>query len=132
MKKKEILQDGHKRCRICGKVLPYSAFYRMRKAPDGRHYYCKKCSARKCKEWKAKNWDRMLSHGRKWNAANAHKKKAHNEYAAAVRAGKINIPECCEKCGATERLEAHHSDYEKPLDVVHLCRQCHEREHHED
>lgn len=36
------------------------------------------------------------------------------------RRGKI-VPEPCERCGS-ESVEAHHDDYDKPLDVRWLCR----------
>lgn len=41
----------------------------------------------------------------------------------------VTLAEKCEHCGsrATER---HHSDYSKPLDVMHLCRACHVRMHY--
>lgn len=35
----------------------------------------------------------------------------------------------CTKCFSEENLERHHPDYDKPLEVVILCRSCH-REHH--
>jgi ribosomal protein S27AE len=45
----------------------------------------------------------------------------------ALRAGKLKkLP--CEKCGSMFS-EAHHDDYDKPLDVRWLCRVCHEEEH---
>jgi hypothetical protein len=31
----------------------------------------------------------------------------------------------CEQCCSTERLERHHSDYTKPLDVTTFCKKCH-------
>jgi hypothetical protein len=31
----------------------------------------------------------------------------------------------CEICGSTENLERHHKDYGKPLEVLTLCRICH-------
>lgn len=40
-----------------------------------------------------------------------------------VRRGKIT-KEPCVKCG-NEDSQAHHEDYNKPLDVIWLCRECH-------
>jgi hypothetical protein len=46
-----------------------------------------------------------------------------------------NIARClppgvdCQMCGATKDLQKHHPDYSKPLEVVILCRSCHERLH---
>lgn len=34
----------------------------------------------------------------------------------------------CEKCGIV-KVEAHHADYSKPLEVNWLCRSCHRTEH---
>ena len=38
-------------------------------------------------------------------------------------------PKPCHKCGSTATIHKHHEDYNKPLDVEWLCKQCHE-EHH--
>jgi ribosomal protein S27AE len=43
----------------------------------------------------------------------------------AVAAGKIQRPHRCEECGAAKKVDAHHDDYHKALDVRWLCRQCH-------
>jgi|GEM_PF-990020 len=45
-----------------------------------------------------------------------------------ITAGKL-IKEPCEVCGTEKDVEAHHDDYNKPLDVRWLCRK-HHREHH--
>ena len=55
------------------------------------------------------------------------KVKAYNAVYWAVSKGKLKrLP--CEVCGL-EKSEAHHDDYEKPLDVRWLCKK-HHTEHH--
>lgn len=55
----------------------------------------------------------------------------------AVKAGRL-VPEDCEGCGLSadarlhdgrRRVQAHHEDYNKPLDVRWLCARCHGLEH---
>ena len=38
---------------------------------------------------------------------------------------KIKTYDNCEKCGSVNRVEAHHHDYNLPLDVTFLCKACH-------
>lgn len=52
------------------------------------------------------------------------RKNAHRIVERAVRKG-ILIPKPCEKCGTNKNVEAHHDDYDKPLDVQWLCRKHH-------
>lgn len=37
----------------------------------------------------------------------------------------------CQRCGATQRIHAHHEDYSMPLDVVWLCPKHHSERHKE-
>ncbi len=53
------------------------------------------------------------------------KMKAQNILNRAVKAGKIKRPSKCSKCGKTGKIQAHHKDYSKPLDVTWLCQTCH-------
>jgi hypothetical protein len=59
---------------------------------------------------------------------NPEKLKAWWTFNNALRRGKIVKPFSCAKCGSVDRLDGHHSDYSKPLDVVWLCRPCHVEE----
>jgi len=47
-----------------------------------------------------------------------------------LRLGWFEKPIGCMCCGAGKKLEAHHPDYEKPGEVLWLCRSCHMRAHH--
>lgn len=48
-------------------------------------------------------------------------------YAAALaeQLGLIERPFCCSWCRRRRSLERHHWDYDQPLAVVYLCRDCH-------
>ena len=45
-----------------------------------------------------------------------------------VRKGRIVRPTTCSRCGRGGKIEGHHPDYAKPLDVVWLCTICHGQE----
>ena len=53
------------------------------------------------------------------------RERAHNVFRSAVRGGKLILPSVCECCGEEGRIQGHHEDYSKPLDVVWLCGRCH-------
>lgn len=66
----------------------------------------------------------------KWKERNPEKRAAHVALGNAIRRGDILKPEACQECGTKpKRIEGHHRDYRKPLDVVWLCRSCHVAEH---
>lgn len=54
----------------------------------------------------------------------AHQIVSHN-----VRVGKLYKPSECADCGVLCNPHAHHHDYEKPLDVLWVCRKCHANIH---
>ena len=68
-------------------------------------------------------------------AANENLKKwAYGEMSKAKRRGELSPPDKCAGCGASRsqhgfRLQAHHADYSKPLDVRWLCPACHRAVH---
>lgn len=53
------------------------------------------------------------------------KKRARDRVRSAVKYGKLSKPVVCSDCGQPGKLQAHHADYSKPLDVTWLCFQCH-------
>ena len=43
-------------------------------------------------------------------------------------AARVITKKPCEECG-NEKSQKHHNDYEKPLEVQHLCAGCHKKLH---
>ncbi len=51
---------------------------------------------------------------------------------AAIKRGEITKPSVCQVLGCTAPAEhGHHQRYDKPRDVIFLCRIDHERVHHD-
>jgi len=58
------------------------------------------------------------------------KARARQQVKEALRRSAIKKPSVCTRCkGSGARLEAHHGDYSKPLEVEWLCVLCHKEEH---
>ncbi len=53
---------------------------------------------------------------------------AHAAVSKALFRGEL-VKQPCVECGSTFKIEAHHADYSKPLDVVWYCRKHHKAEH---
>ncbi len=56
---------------------------------------------------------------------NKKKRKAHVAVGNAVRSGRLLKSCICEYCLESKPIEGHHSDYNKPLEVLWLCSKCH-------
>jgi hypothetical protein len=65
----------------------------------------------------------------RWERAHPRGRPAHRLVHLALRSGRLVKPVSCDGCGLERRLEAHHEDYSKPLEVRWLCRSCHRRLH---
>ena len=57
------------------------------------------------------------------------KRAAHVITGNAIRDGLLQKPCACSKCDSSHKIEAHHSDYTKPLSVEWLCESCHKEWH---
>jgi len=58
------------------------------------------------------------------------REKARGILNKRIQSGKIINPNKCSECGEEGYSEAHHEDYSRPLDVIWLCKLCHEEIHH--
>lgn len=154
-----LFERPMKTCFKCNRSLLRSEFYAHPQMGDGLLGKCKDCTKADVKVritvvqqdpvWRAterarcrlKEENRRLaglaspskqSTRRQWRLANPHKHKAHNAASNAVRCGKLIPAKNCEDCGQMSKLQKHHEDYSKPLDVDWLCTKCHGIRHRKD
>jgi hypothetical protein len=143
-----------KKCFKCGKEKPLSEFYAHKQMGDGHLNKCKTCTKidvgmhyQKMMQdptWIAKERERQRIKERSrralgkqsptkpenknaWRKRNAIKGRAHLRVGRAVRKGAL-LRQACEVCGHP-KAQAHHDDYNEPLNVRWLCT-AHHAEHH--
>ena len=144
-----------KTCFKCGEVKSIDEFYRHSMMADGRLNKCKNCTKSDTKSNRATKHEYYLLYDRRrydenperkvsaavwqssiasseqvaavkqrWADKNVEKVRAEDMVHRAIRSGKL-IRQPCEVCGSTDDVEAHHDDYNKPLDVHWLCTEHH-------
>lgn len=135
-----------KTCFKCHESKPLSEFYCHPMMGDGHLGKCKQCTKadvqgnyyRRLAHYRAYDSERFKKPERKSAALEAQRKmrrrdpqkwSARAKLHAAVRDGALTRPDACPRCGSTTKIEAHHDDYSKPLDVHWLCFICHRKEH---
>ena len=70
--------------------------------------------------------ERVAAGRKNWISRNPEKTTAHNALARAVRDKKVLKPDYCFVCGEKAReIHGHHFDYNKPLEVLWCCADCH-------
>ncbi len=131
-------------CTKCKEVLPVESFHKCCGAKDGLAANCKLCRAKaydkvyalraksiteqnrrskKISRSKGKDWRGV------WGRKYPEKVKAQRLAQKAVKKGTLS-KEKCEICSDL-KVEAHHPDYSKPLEVQWLCRKHHAALHRE-
>lgn len=147
-----------KHCSVCDRVLPRPEFYKDGAAADRLKAACKDCVKLRSRRHRLANKKRDAFRSRRYYAAHKGKEaERHRRYRVthiteiaryqnlhhaqnpeqnpaqqklryAVKIGRLSKGPC-EVCGTT-RVDGHHDDYSKPLDVRWLCRQHHIALHH--
>lgn len=69
---------------------------------------------------------------RLYNAKNKAKRAARRRVLLAIEKGLLMRPNACSRCERSCIPQAHHADYSKALEVIWLCRNCHDAEHGAD
>lgn len=70
-----------------------------------------------------------LERARSYRLNNLDKARARQAVVRALKNGRLIKPTRCSLCNSEEKLDAHHADYERHLDVVWVCRTCHKKLH---
>lgn len=97
------------------------------------------------REWRKANPERRREIERKYRSQftpserkqrekmrNAVRSTAWRRLREAIEEGRIHKPSRCEDCGVVfpvEQIHGHHEDYTKPLNVIWVCRGCHQARH---
>ena len=120
-----------KTCFKCNQSKPFTEFYKHSAMGDGYLNKCKECTKVDVRINRRKNQEYYRAYdrarGNRWRDGYEadYRKRFPDKYYAqktlgnAVRDGKVK-KEVCFICG-DEKVEAHHPDYSKPLDVIWLC-----------
>lgn len=126
-------------CRICKQEKTLDeCFYKKKRCKYGYDNRCKECHcsmsrlrlrSKYSKEKQFVKYQRQKKAGIFLKSAKLQalkfpeKHKARYKLRAAVKYGKV-LKSSCEVCG-NSKVEAHHNDYSKPLEVVWLCKRHH-------
>ncbi len=123
------------RCKLFFEIDEVSLFkkYQSKKLGLRNYYICRTCNTIKYNLWKAKS-NNIIKIRNNFNAyyrrgQNAKKQIARANLNHSIKKGFIKKPLKCEKCNGIFPLEGHHKNYEKELDVIWLCKICHEVGH---
>jgi 5-methylcytosine-specific restriction endonuclease McrA len=81
----------HKVCRICGRMLPFGAFYKQARNRDGLRSYCKSCNKKKMHEWRDENRERFNELRRKEYALHTDRIAKYAQTSKAVASRKALV-----------------------------------------
>ena len=139
-------------CKDCGETKD-TEFYQSNKST------CKKCLVKYAEKWWKQHPSQLVLrnqkkivqrrlNNQKWYQCNGRNRapnyansiylwqKRHPEAIRArlllkrdIERKNIIKPYCCFLCNKECRVQAHHSDYSKPLEVIWLCASCHKKLH---
>jgi len=134
-------------CFKCGVEKSLSDFYKHPQMKDGHLNKCKTCTKRdnnwnrlknrehyrqydKQRQQKEERKQKKLEYQRTYRTKNRKKGRVQGKTLRAIKKGVLIRPTKCERCFTENAIiEAHHEDYDKPLDVQWLCPECHRLTH---
>lgn len=108
--------DGSRICRICHRIGVMKVYYKNPKKILEKHRIYRKIHP-----------EIYIKSAKKWLEKNRVKQRAHEKVARALRENRLK-KQPCKICGK-KKVDGHHPDYSKPLEVIWLCRLHHIRLH---
>lgn len=117
-----------KNCKTCGVELTEENAYRYSNR-KGLMNECKLCFVKRNKENRQNHKEYYREYYKKYyHLRPTEKKKAWAKLREAIDRGDI-VKKPCAICGNKDNLEAHHFDYNKPLEVIWFCKKHHRETH---
>lgn len=115
---------------------PYCQIYKHTDVPLHRnssnkygaiYYMCRGCTTARLKKYRSTSEGKKKVYEAVLRSTKKHweKQLARVKLGYQIKTGKIRRPETCKHCHKKKKVEGHHTDYSKPLEVDWLCRQCH-------
>jgi hypothetical protein len=87
-------------------------------------------AAKSVAKWRKENPEKFNAQMKRYREQNKEKFAAYRKFKRALKNGLLHRPANCEECGKKTKIDAHHHmGYDRPLDVLWLCRQCHVDKH---
>lgn len=132
-------------CPGCNAEKPLDEFWSRNDRGGRRQSRCKRCLGSAWSESYRENIEASRARSREYAKRDPHareratsnreryplKRQAQLAVRFALARGDMVRPARCSKCDDDHRVEGHHDDYTKPLDVMWLCTSCHRARHKE-
>jgi len=138
---------GTKECNRCGEAKPLDNFFNEPRVKSGKAGLCKGCIYVAQMQWKKDNPEKVIAGRKQYRQRQKdvldpelakkmtpkerarHKRQLKKWHAwdlmhSALRHGRL-FKGNCEVCGTDVKVEGHHQDYSKPLEVTWLCTKHH-------
>ena len=121
-----------KKCKTCREVKPVSEYY-YNKRYKGYFWECKACNNIRRRDWSINNPEKARRQKRKlkrdYRTKYPGRYFANNKVGSTLRNGTLHRPDFCSCCNKACKPQAHHPNYNKPLEVQWLCEGCHKKFH---
>lgn len=118
-----------KKCISCNKNedINNPLMKRHRNKNGIQYYSCRYCNNKKAKKYRKTKIGRQNINRAVYKSIKKYprKNRARGKLYNAVRSGIIIRSSTCERCKKHTKIEGHHTNYNKPLKVGWLCKNCH-------